>query len=117
MLVRGVFTMLKIRRTIIFLIIIIILSFPSIVRADEELDEEFDFTGMNEFLQSVTSEANKIPDINSRHAVVYDRATREHTIWQKRKRKMQNGINHKDNDSDNSNRTRAKPKNKNKSFS
>lgn len=30
-------------------------------------------------------EINKVPNINSRHAVIYDRATRKYIIWKKRK--------------------------------
>ncbi len=77
--------MQKIKKIIILLILIFILPFPTAVKAEDEIEEEFDFTGIGELLQSVTSEANKIPEINSRHAVIYDRATRQCTIWQKRK--------------------------------
>lgn len=83
--------MQKIKKIIILLTLIFILPFPTAVKAEDEIEEEFDFTGIGELLQSVTSEANKIPEINSRHAIIYDRTTRKCTIWQKRKWKMQNG--------------------------
>ncbi|MCI8397170.1 MAG: hypothetical protein HFJ52_06040 [Clostridia bacterium] len=68
--------MQKIKKIIILLTLIFTLTFPIVVKAEDEIEEEFDFTGIGELLQSVTSEANKIPNINSRHAVIYDRATR-----------------------------------------
>lgn len=54
---------------------VIIIIMQSVVFADDELEEEFDFSGIDEFLQTVTSDANKLPNINSRHAVVYDRSS------------------------------------------
>ena len=67
--------MRKIRNVILFIIFLSIVSVQMIVFADDEFDEEFDFNQLNEFLQDVDSEVNKIPQINSRHAVVYDRCS------------------------------------------
>ena len=67
--------MQKIKKIITFIIFFSIISLQMSVLADNETDEEFDFNQLNEFLQDVDSELNKIPDINSRHAIVYDRET------------------------------------------
>ena len=65
--------MRKIKKYFIFIIFVILISFNNVVYADDEFDEEFDFAQIDEFLQTVNSEANKLPNINSRHAIVYDR--------------------------------------------
>lgn len=75
--------MKKIKKFVIFIIFLSIISLQVHVFADDEFDEEFDFSGLNEFLQEVDSEVNSIPQINSRHAIVYDRATRRGVIWKK----------------------------------
>lgn len=77
--------MQKIKRVAIFLVFIILINFQIPVFADIEMEEEFDFTQIDEFLKAVNGEANEIPKINSRHAVVIDRATRTCIIWKKRK--------------------------------
>lgn len=80
--------MQKIKKIITFMIFIIIITLSSTVFADDEIEEEFDFSQMNEFLQTVTSDVNKLPNINSRYAVIYDRKTRNGIIWEKGKCKM-----------------------------
>lgn len=74
----------KIKKIISIIIFSIIITLQIPVFAEVE-DEEFDFNFLNEFLQDVDTEINKIPNINSRHAVLYDRSTRKSVIWQKRK--------------------------------
>lgn len=68
--------MRKIKRIIIiFIIFFSIVSLKICVYANNEIEEEFDFTKLSEFLQDVDSEVDKIPKINARHAIVYDRNT------------------------------------------
>lgn len=76
--------MQKLKKVIAFIMFFIISSFHVTVFADDDFDEEFDFTQFDEFLQTVNGEVNKIPNINSRHAVIYDRTTRQSSIWKKR---------------------------------
>lgn len=67
--------MQKIKKFILILICIIIISIPITVIGANEFEEEFDFTQFDEFLKTVGGEVNELPNINSRHAVVYDRTS------------------------------------------
>lgn len=67
--------MQKIKRIVVFIIFFSIVSLQIRVFADDDVDEEFDFSQLSEFLQGVNSEVNKMPQINSRHAIVYDRCS------------------------------------------
>lgn len=62
----------KLKKMFVVIIFFVIITLQIPVFAESE-DEEFDFKNLGEFLQDVDSEINKIPNINSRHAVVYDR--------------------------------------------
>ena len=65
--------MQKLKKIIILFILVIIISLQGSIFAAEDTEEEFDFTQFDQFMQTVTSEVNKLPSINSRHAIVYDR--------------------------------------------
>lgn len=72
--------------SIILFLNIVLLQVP--VYADDNLEEEVDNYEINSFIEEVGAEVQKVPDINSRHAVVYDRRTRYNFIREKRSRKM-----------------------------
>lgn len=67
--------MQKIRKAIFILICISIISIPMVVLGANEFEEEFDFGQFDEFLKTVGGDINELPNINSRHAVVYDRTS------------------------------------------
>lgn len=75
----------------IFLIVFLITS-NFTVFADDNIEEEIEWSEIDEAIKNASSEANKAPIINSRHAVVIERTSRKSLVWKKRKRKMQNGI-------------------------
>lgn len=70
------------------IIFIITVNLSIFSYADDEI-EEADITPeeIQEILE-VTAEANTVPSINSRYAVVFDRTSRKSIIWEKRKYKM-----------------------------
>lgn len=67
--------MKRIKKIFALFIFVIFISCQMTVFAVSEIEEEFDFNELDNFLQTVTSDVNKVPDINSRHAVVYDRCS------------------------------------------
>lgn len=85
--------MQKIRKIIILLLALSMLTFNSRVLADDDLEEDLGTNEIDDIIKSVTAETSETPVINSRHAVIYDRASRKSFVWKKRKRKMQNGFN------------------------
>lgn len=90
---RGVFVLNKnfIKRSLSIILFIVILFTNTIVFAIQDADEELGKEEFDEFLKLVTADVKKEPVINSRHAVVIERNTRKNIIWEKGKRKMQNG--------------------------
>ena len=70
-------------------IIILILLFKTIMSnitfAIESSDDNLEIDEISSLVEDVETNINKTPIINSRHAVVYDRNSRENIIWQKRK--------------------------------
>ncbi len=70
-------------------IIILILLFETIMSnitfAIESSDDNLEIDEISSLVEDVETNINKTPIINSRHAVVYDRNSRENIIWQKRK--------------------------------
>lgn len=68
----------------IFLIAFIIM--PSVkVFADNDVEEELNAGEIEELVKTVVADTEKMPNINSRHAVIYDRSTRQSVVWEKRK--------------------------------
>lgn len=58
-------------------VILLCLFFPVIVLADDEfVDDDLSFSEINKVIET-SGEASNIPDINARHAVVIDRASRQ----------------------------------------
>lgn len=69
----------------ILMIIVIITFSSSIVYADDEIEESvFSLEELNEILETAVS-PEEIPNINSRHAIVYERTSRKNSVWEKRK--------------------------------
>lgn len=64
----------------IFLILFFIAS-NFLVFADDNIEEELEWSEIENEIRSASSEANEAPSINSRHAVVIDRTTRKSFIW------------------------------------
>lgn len=65
------------------------------IYADDHLEEEFEINDMNAIFQTVGAEIEDMPQINARHAVVYERTSRSNIVWKKGERKVQNGFDHK----------------------
>ena len=87
---RGVFVLRKnlccclfLQLFIIFLLIIIFTN--TFVLAVQDPDEDLGKEEFDQFLELVTADARKEPIINSRHAIVLERSTRQGIIWKKRK--------------------------------
>lgn len=59
--------------SIILFLSIVFLQIP--VFADDNVEEEMDSYEINGFIEEVGAELHKLPNINSRHAVVYDRTS------------------------------------------
>lgn len=76
------------QRIIAFLTFISIVSVNISVFADENLEEDFETGEINILIEETAADIKEIPNINSRCAVVYDRATRKCIIWKKRKPKI-----------------------------
>lgn len=85
---------------IIILIILFTIITNSITFAIESSDDNLKIDEINSLVEDVEANIKKTPIINSRHAVVYERTSRKNIIWKKRKRKVQNGIYHKNHDSE-----------------
>ena len=62
---------------------VIVLSF--IMTTTTLANDELQIEEINSLVEDVGANIKEIPTINSRHAVVYDRTSRESTIWEKRK--------------------------------
>ena len=77
---------------------VIVLSF--IMTTTTLANDELQIEEINSLVEDVGANIKEIPTINSRHAVVYDRTSRKSIIWEKRKRKMQDGIYYKNYDSE-----------------
>lgn len=58
------------------------------VFADENCEEDLEYSEIDNMIKVTAADVKEIPNINSRCAVVYDRATRECFVWKKRKSKI-----------------------------
>lgn len=61
------------------------------VLADENYEEDLEYSEIDNMIKVTAADIKEIPNINSRCAVIYDRATRKCFIWEKGKSKIQNG--------------------------
>lgn len=79
---RGVFLMQRIRMICSIIVFILLFNLNVSVYADD-ISEEIDVSveELEEILEA-TAEVTKIPTINSRNAVVYDRKTRKGALWE-----------------------------------
>lgn len=69
-------------------LILLMLIFGNIkVLAEDDIDEVLNLEEIDSILKSVVAEVNELPNINSRHAVVYDRKTRTEFYLAKKKMK------------------------------
>jgi len=73
--------MRKIRKIIILLLVLSTLTFNVKVSADDNLEEDLGTNEIDNIIKSVAAETSETPIINSRHAVIYDRASRKNIIW------------------------------------
>ena len=66
---------------VVIFILILLSSFISPIYADDELEEiNISEQEINEIRQT-SVDVTKIPSINSRYAIIYDRTSRKSTIW------------------------------------
>ena len=66
---------------ILLILFILILNTSYTIYADDEIDESgISQEELQEILE-ISIDVTKIPSINSRHAIVYDRTSRRNTIW------------------------------------
>lgn len=73
------------KKILISYITILILIGSTVVFAEEYVEEELSEEEFGNAVQETLAEAPKVPNINSRHAIIYDRTTRKNIIWKKRK--------------------------------
>lgn len=71
-------------KKIIILLAISILLLQKQIYADDHLEETIQIDDMNDIFQMVGAEVEKLPVINARHAIVYDRTSRSSLVWEKR---------------------------------
>ena len=77
------------KKIFILSLILILLFVPiTVVNGDDEIEEMSVSQSEIENIVEATTDASKIPTINSRYAVIYDRVSRKSTIWKRRKCKM-----------------------------
>lgn len=67
----------------LIVIIIVITNSIGIVYADDEISEDSMSKKEIEDIIETTTSINDIPNINSRHAIIYDRASRYCIIWKR----------------------------------
>ena len=82
------------KKIILFITLLILINFISIpIYANTE---EADITKeeLDQILETAVT-LEKVPNINSRNAIVYDRTSRNYTVWKKGKFKMQDGFDYK----------------------
>lgn len=79
-------------KTILIILLIIFINFTAIpVYANTEIEEnEITKEELDEIIETA-SNLEKVPNINARNAVIYDRTSRKNYIWKKRGSTMQNG--------------------------
>lgn len=77
--------MQNIKRILSIILFVCIVSVQIPVYADDNLEEDMDSYEINGFIEEVGAEVQKMPDINSRYAAIYDRTSRSSFIWKKRK--------------------------------
>ena len=69
------------KRILIVCISILTLLGNTMVFAEEYVEEELKEEEFGGVVQETLAEAPKLPNINSRHAIIYDRSTRKNIIW------------------------------------
>ncbi len=79
------FMLKRLRIYIILLISLLLILVGCPVYAIDDIDEALNIEEIDSILKSVDVEVKDTPNINSRHAVIYDRKTRKSFIWKKRK--------------------------------
>ena len=75
--------MKKIIIIITSLILINLISIPIYANTDTE-ETELTKEELEQIIETATT-LEKLPNINSRNAIIYDRTSRDNTIWKKRK--------------------------------
>lgn len=75
--------MKKIKLSIIWILLISFIMIPVYANTDTE-ETSLTKEELDQILETASS-LEKAPNINSRHAVVYDRTSRSSIIWKKRK--------------------------------
>lgn len=78
--------MKKIKLIIIFILLINIITIPVYANTDTE-ETELTKEELEQIVETATT-LEKVPNINARNAVIYDRTSRYNIIWKKRKCKM-----------------------------
>ena len=81
-------SLLQKTKYIIILLLLLTTITSNITFAIESSDDNLEIDEINSLVEDVESDINKTPTINSRHAVVYDRNSRENIIWEKWKWKV-----------------------------
>lgn len=89
------------KKVFIFIFVFLTILLKAVcVNADDEIDEISVSQNDIKNIVEAATDVTKIPTINSRYAVVYDRISRKHLIWKTRKQKVQDGLYNKNNDFD-----------------
>ena len=110
------FLVQKIKRIVAFIIFISIISVNISVFADENYEEELEYSEIDNMIKVTAADVKEIPNINSRCAVVYDRATRKCALWKERKPKIQDGKYNKNHHCNSRNRKSRKFTGKNRNI-
>ena len=77
--------MRKVIKIVYIFIAVFLITSNFTVFADDNIEEELDWSEIESEIKSANSEAKNMPVINSRHAVVIDRTSRKSFIWKKGK--------------------------------
>ena len=75
--------MLKLKKKFTLFIFILLIFSHVRVYADNNAEEELDLGEVADIVREASSDTEKMPEINSRHAVIYDRNTRNSFVWKK----------------------------------
>jgi len=78
----------KIKKIVAFIMFVSIISMNISVFADENYEEDLEYSEIDDMIKVTAADVKEIPNINSRCAVVYDRATRKCLVWEKGKSKI-----------------------------
>ena len=77
--------MRKLMKIVYIFIAVFLITSNFTVFADDNIEEEIEWSEIDSAIKSASSEAKNMPVINSRHAVVIDRTSRKSFIRKKRK--------------------------------